>query len=102
VLVWEREEVQEMPLFTTIQLTGLDDVAKRQWDGHVRLYGYREVDAAKRVIGIAVREPEARDVMDQARYIGTMPKIEVDDRFWFYVAVIGDAVWEQGKEPGGA
>ena len=88
-----------MPRFTTIQLTGLDDVRKKRREGYVVLFGYRVEDAAHRVVGIAVQEYDAQDVMDQAQYIGTMPQIEVDDRRWFYVAAVGEAVFEGGKEP---
>lgn len=85
---------------TTIQLTGLDDVRKvKRREGYVVLYGKRMTDAANRLVGVAVNEHEATDLMNQARYIGTMPQIEVDDRYWFYVASVRDAVWEEGKEP---
>lgn len=88
-----------MPRFTTIQLTGLDNTSKVNRPDYTLFYGYREVDAARRVIGIGLKKHDAEDIMSQAAYIGGMPKIEVDDRFWFYVAAIGDAVWEKGKEP---
>jgi hypothetical protein len=85
--------------FVEIKLAGIDDVSKSKRDGHVVLYGTRGSDAAKRVVGIAVKEKDAQEIMDQARYIGSMPTVEIEDRYWFYVAVLGNAMFEEGKEP---
>lgn len=62
-------------------------------------YGHRTDDVARRVVGVAVADRDAREIMTQARYTRSMPAIEVDDRYWFYVAVAGAAVWEKGEEP---
>lgn len=100
MLVRQRKEVQAMPRFTTIQLTGLDDTRRIHRQNHVHVYGLRVEDAARRLVGVAVNIQDARDIMDMAKYNQAMPQIEVDDRRWFYVAVLGaETLFDESKDP---
>jgi hypothetical protein len=62
------------------------------------MYGYRVEDTARRLVGVAVSERDAHEIMDMAKTYQTMPQIETDERHWFYVGVLGaETVFD--KEP---
>lgn len=64
----------------------------------VRIYGHRVVDAAKRLIGVEVPCRIGSDVVSYFSDHGEFPEIEVSNKHWFYVAVLGkdEALFEQG------
>jgi hypothetical protein len=82
-------------------LTGLSDTRKLDFQSPVLLYGFRPDDTKRRLVGVAVTNRDAGEVMDLTKYIGTMPAIEVEDQRWFYVALLGDGrtVFVNRKEP---
>lgn len=64
------------------------------------MYGFRAEDTARRLVGVAVTDRDAREIMDLAKFLQTMPQVEVDDRCWFYVAVLGtETLFDEKKEP---
>lgn len=89
-----------MPRFVTIQLTGVQDCRhdpKLLDRPFLTFYGHRIGDS--RIVGVNVPTFEAMPLTREAAKAGTMPMIEVDDRYWYYVLALPNAIWEAGKQP---
>lgn len=84
--------------YTEIQLAGIDHHARPGAYTHV--YGVRRNDTANRLVGVAIPQKAAFEIMEEAKLLGTMPSIEVPSNTYFYVAVLGaDVSFEEGKLP---
>ncbi len=86
--------------FTEIQLCGIEDTTSpTRKKGLLHVYGVRSSDAAKRLVGVALTDRDAAEIMEQAGYVGEMPTIEVPDRAWFFVAGLGPSHFDKDKMP---
>jgi len=79
-----------VPEFTSIKLVGVENLERPGRDLRcLRFYGHRPNDAARRLVMIVLPMKEAAELMQEAGEIGDFPEVEIEDRFWTYVAVIG-------------
>jgi hypothetical protein len=94
----------EMPIKDPIliQLIGVEDSKSPRRKGEkahpVRLYGHRVDDAAQRIVGVEVPVAIGTEVVVLFQEAKTFPVIEVPDKSWFYVGVIGEneALFQNG------
>lgn len=68
-----------------------------------RIYGNRVNDTARRLVVIEVPMKDAAEYMREAGQLGDFPQIEVDDKHWAYVAVVGagEAQFKKENPPNG-
>lgn len=82
--------------WVTINLIGVEDAKspRRPTQGHpVRLYGYRDGDLARRLVGVEVPCELATEVVmgyNQMTPPRSFGDIEVEDQRWFFVGPIGE------------
>lgn len=78
----------------TIKLLGIEH-SKSPRRAHepnhpVRLYGHRVTDVAGRLVGVEVTCDVGVDVVTYFNVNHEFPEIEVSNKKWFYVGVIGE------------
>lgn len=76
----------------SIQIVGVEHSKspRRTSPGHpVRLYGHREADVAKRLVGVEVACTIGTTIVNYFTEHNEFPMIEVSNKKWFYVAVLG-------------
>ena len=57
---------------------------------HVRLFGYRSLDPAHKVVEVVISVADAVDLISLASTEHEFPEVEVDDRAWVYCLNSGD------------
>lgn len=80
-----------------IQMTGIEDARDKK--GSIHVYGVRRSDTAGRVVGVAVDTRVAAELMAEAEREGSFPILEVLDKHWFYVAVLGPSHFNKESLP---
>lgn len=76
----------------TLKVVGVENPKnpRRKAPNHpVRLYGHRENDAAKRLVGVEVPVNVGTALVKEYRDASEFPDIEIANSAWFYVAVVG-------------
>jgi hypothetical protein len=76
----------------TIKVVGVENPKnpRRNGPSHpVRLYGHRENDAAKRLVGVEVPVNLGTAMVKEFQDLKEFPDIEVSNKKWFYVAIVG-------------
>ena len=75
-----------------IQIVGVENSKspRREGANHpVRLYGHRVVDGAKRLVGVEVPCAVGSSVVSYFTEHGEFPTVEVGNKKWFFVGIIG-------------
>jgi hypothetical protein len=84
------------PKLTTIEISGVEDLESprrtllhQSARASLRFYGHRLNDAARRLVIVELPMEQAANFMQETADAGGFPEMEIDDRYWAYVACIG-------------
>lgn len=74
----------------TIQIVAVQSPENRG-HVHVRVFGYRVSDMARRIVEVALSPEDAADLVADCRALGNeWPAIEVPDNSWAFIINTGD------------
>lgn len=97
-MVWIEPPIVDPVIVKVIGVESNKSPRRNEPNHPVRIYGHRATDAAKRLVGVEVSCRIGTEMVSYFTDHGEFPTIEVGNKKWFFVAILGkdEALFEQG------